>query len=680
MNESAQGLESYDYKDEIPEQKSDLGLKRPDRYRNWMDWLTTVDHKKIGIMYGLSALFFFLLGGLEALFIRLQLAFPFSPQGEGWEVVSAQMYNQLFTMHGTTMIFLAVMPMISAFFNYFVPLQIGARDVAFPRLNAFSLWTFIAGGIILNASWLFQWAEMAGWFTPLVQDGVATGVAQRDLTDVVPAGSWVGYAPLSAKNYTGMGTDFWVIGLFVLGIASVAASLNFIVTIINMRAPGMKMMRLPVFTWMSLVTSFLIIFAFPPITVALVQLLFDRSFGTLFFNAEAGGQPILWQHLFWIFGHPEVYILILPGMGIISEVLPTFSRRPLFGYPLIVFSGLLIGFMGFAVWSHHMFTSGLGKVANAAFGLLTMAIALPTGMKIFNWIGTLVGGRIRFTVSMVFACSFIAMFMLGGFSGIMHSAVPADAQQHDSYFVVAHFHYVLVGGIVLALFSGIYYYFPKMSGKMLSEKLGYWVAGLVIGGFNLTFFPMHWVGLMGMPRRYHTYLEEAGWGDLNLIITIGAFILAFGVLLFVIDLIRCMMKGKGKPCGDDPWDARTLEWAIPNPPPVYNFARIPVVKSRDAFWSHKYGEDKVKIEYEEDDGHGIHMPSQSWWPLIGGIGLTIFGIAMPLQILALAIGGVTITVLSIFLWALEGPGGYHLHPPSPSPAKAESSEVPSDSK
>ena len=642
---------SYDYKEQIPVAKSDLGLPRPDKAYGLVDWLTTVDHKKIGIMYALSALIFFIIGGIEALMIRSQLAQP------GLELVSAQLYNQLFTMHGTTMIFLAVMPMSAAFFNYIMPLQIGARDVAFPRLNAFSLWSFVGGAFILNSCWLLQFAQVAGWYTPPIPELV--DAAKRNLTDVAPGMGWVGYAPLSAQ-YTGVGSDFWIFGIQVLGVASIAASLNFIVTIVNMRAPGMTMMRLPVFTWMTLITAFLIILSFPAITIALVELMFDRLFGAHFFDANAGGQPILWQHLFWIFGHPEVYILILPAMGIISEILPTFSRRPLFGYSLIVFSGAVIGFLGFAVWSHHMFTTGLGKVATAAFSLLTMAIAVPTGVKMFNWIGTLWGGRIKFSVPMVFACAFIFNFMMGGFSGIMHAAAPADAQQHDSYFVVAHFHYVLIGGAVLALLAGTYFYFPKMTGKMMGEKLGYPVAWLVIIGSNVTFFPMHWLGLNGMPRRYHTYLPGYGFETWNLVCTIGAFTLAFGILLFVIDLV--LAAKKGKPCGDDPWDARTLEWAIPNPPPVFNFAATPIVKGRDALWISKYGKPDEKIEYVDEGAHGIHMPSQSWMPLVAALGLTINGTFMALHQLPIALVGVGILVVGIFLWALEHPGGYHLHP------------------
>jgi cytochrome c oxidase subunit 1 len=634
-------------------ERSNLGLMRPDHSKSVIvDWLTTVDHKKIGIMYGALALFFFIVGGIEALIIRAQL---FVPENT---LISAQTYNQMFTMHGTTMIFLAVMPLSSAFFNFLVPLQIGARDVAFPRLNTFSLWTFVAGAIILNVSWLFQAAHALGWFTP---GGSAAG-----MTDMVPAGGWFGYAPLNAAEFTGIGTDFWVLGLQVLGVASLAASMNFIVTIINMRAPGMKMMRMPVFTWMTLITSFLIIFAFPAITIALAELMFDRNFGTNFFRVSEGGQPILWQHLFWVFGHPEVYILILPAMGIVSEILPAFSKKPLFGYSIVVFSGAVIGFLGFAVWSHHMFTTGLGKVATAAFSLLTMAIAVPTGVKIFNWIGTLWGGRVRFTAPMIFSLGFVWMFMMGGFSGIMHSSAPADAQQQDSYFVIAHFHYVLIGGSVLALIAGIYFWLPKVFGKMWVGKLNNWVALVIVIGLNVTFFPMHFLGLIGMPRRTHTYLSGFGWDTYNMICTIGAFTLAFGILLFLIDIYRCVKKGK--PAGNDPWDARTLEWQTSSPVKVYNFAKTPIITARDALWEHKYGAENRKITYEKEDGHGIHMPSQSWFPLIASSGFIFVGIGMTMRHAGVAymgyvaIFGLLVLGLGIALWALEGPGGYHLHP------------------
>ena len=629
--------------------RSHLGLKRPDHSTGWKDWLTTVDHKKIGIMYAIFALGFLIMGGIEALVIRAQLAVSEN------NLVSAETYNQLFTMHGTTMVFLAVMPLSSAFFNFLVPLQIGARDVAFPRLNAFSLWTFVAGAVVINLSWLFQAANALGWFTPV--DG---------FTDIVPSAGWFGYAPLTGDQYSGIGTDFWIYGLQVLGIASIAASLNFIVTIINFRAPGMKMMRLPVFVWMTLITSILVIFAFPPITVALAELMFDRTFGANFFRVEQGGQPILWQHLFWVFGHPEVYILILPAMGIISEILPVFSRKPLFGYSLIIFSGAVIGFLGFAVWSHHMFTTGLGKVATAAFSLLTMAIAVPTGVKIFNWIGTLWGGKIKFSVPMVLSLGFIWMFMMGGFSGIMHSAAPADAQQQDSYFVVAHFHYVLIGGSILSLLAGIYFWLPKATGKMWVGKLGYWVSGVVIVGLNLTFFPMHFLGMIGMPRRTHTYLEGTGWQPMNLVCTIGAFVLAIGIFMFLWDLVRTIKKGK--PAGNDPWGGRTLEWTTSSPPASYNFAETPIVHSRDALWAHKHGNAALRIGSVKADPHGIHMPSQSWFPLFASAGFLVLGLSMALKQAGvpycgyIAIGGLCITVVGIYLWALEGPGGYHVKP------------------
>lgn len=651
LTETPAPTETHDHA--LKPEKSNLGLMRPDHGKSVLiDWLTTVDHKKIGIMYGVIALFFLLVGGVEALIIRTQLIVPEN------DLVSAERYNQLFTMHGTTMIFLAVMPLNAAFFNFLVPLQIGARDVAFPRLNSFSLWTFVAGALVLNFSWLMQAFGELGWFTA---SGPTAG-----MTDFVPGMGWFGYAPLTERQFTGVGTDFWILGLQILGIASLGAAMNFVATILNMRAPGMKMMRLPVFTWMTLVVSLLIVFAFPAITIALAQLMFDRMFDTNFFQIAEGGQPILWQHLFWIFGHPEVYILVLPAMGIVSEVLPTFSKKPLFGYSIVVFSGAVIGFLGFAVWSHHMFTTGLGKVATAAFSLLTMAIAVPTGVKIFNWIGTLWGGRVRFDAPMIFSIGFIWMFMMGGFSGIMHSAAPADAQQQDSYFVIAHFHYVAIGGILLASVSGIYFWLPKIAGKMWVGNLSTWVAIFSTIGLNVTFFPMHFLGLIGMPRRTHTYLSGFGWDGYNMVCTIGAFILAFGILLFVIDIVLCITKGK--PAGNDPWDARTLEWATTSPPRNYNFARTPIIPARDALWEHKHGAENRKITFEADDGHGIHMPSQSWMPLVASFGFIPLGLGICLKQAGVAnmgyvaIVGLIIIALGVTLWALEGPGGYHLHP------------------
>ena len=608
-------------------------LWRPSAKTGFISWLTTVDHKRIGVMYGLFAIFFFLVGGFEALLIRLQLAVPNN------DVLTAHQYNTLFTMHGTTMIFLAVMPLGSAFFNFIMPLQIGARDVAFPRLNAFSLWTFVAGAIIINI----------GWFLP----------------EGAPDGGWFGYAPLTSKTYIPRHSiDFWVMGLQLLGVASIAAALNFIVTIINMRAPGLTMMRLPVFTWMTLITSFLIILSFPAITIALVELMMDRQFDTNFFEVSNGGMPILWQHLFWIFGHPEVYILILPAMGIVSEILPTFARKPLFGYPIVVFSGACIGFLGFAVWSHHMFTTGMGTVATAAFALATMAIAVPTGVKIFNWIGTIWGGHLKMRTPMMFALGFIWMFMIGGFSGVMHSAAPADAQQQDSYFVIAHFHYVLIGGSIFALLAAIHYWFPLMFGRKVSEfwgKLSFWV---IFVGFNVTFFPMHFLGLNGMPRRTFTYDGNMGWNSANLIATVGAFVLGVGIFVYFAVVIYTFFKGEKT--GRDPWDGRTLEWSIDTPPREYNFAVIPTAHARDAFWYEKHHQAEIAKEKAEhaaaEESHGgIHMPFQSIWPLVASVGALVGGIAACYHNLAWSLVGLVILLAGIFLWALEGADGYHIH-------------------
>lgn len=606
---------------------------RPVARTGIISWLTTVDHKKIGFMYGYAALFFMIIGGIEALIIRSQLVFAEN------DLISAHFYNQMFTMHGTTMIFLFVMPINSALFNYLLPLQIGARDVAFPRLNAFSFWVFVAGAIILNVTWFVE---------------------------AVPAIGWFGYAPLTSTEFSDFGTNFWMFALQVLGIASIASSLNFIVTIINMRAPGLTMMRLPTFTWMTLVTSFLIILAMPAIAIALAELMFDRLYGTHFFNPEGGGQPILWQHLFWIFGHPEVYILILPAFGIISEIFPTFSRKPLFGYPIVVFSGVVIGFLGFAVWSHHMFTTGLGLTATAAFSLLTMAIAVPTGVKIFNWVGTLWGGRISFKAPMLFAIGFICMFLIGGLTGVMHAASPADSQQHDTYFVIAHFHYVLIGGSVLAIMAGYYYWIPKMYGRMMSEKWARINFILVMGGFNLAFFPMHFLGLGGMPRRTHTYLGDMGWEPMNQFATVGAFILGFGLLSFFAQYLYTTRKGVR--CGSDPWDARTLEWSLSSPPKAYNFARTPLVQARDCWWIHKKTNKKMGFEPKEE--HGIHMPDQSWFPLFTAVGILIGTLALSFRdsgffnnpmLHYIAIFGALMTLFGIICWAIEGPGGYYLY-------------------
>ncbi len=600
---------------------------RPTATTGWWSWFTTVDHKKIGILYGATALVFFILGGLEALAVRLQLA---QPNGE---VLSNDLYNQFFTMHGVTMIFLVVMPMGVAIMNYFIPLMIGARDVAFPRLNAFSYWVFLLGGLFIYSSFFLGGAPDGGWF---------------------------GYAPLS-RELPSHGMDFYSLGLQVLGIASLAGAINFAVTIINMRAPGMTLLRMPVFIWMSLVVSFLLIFAMPVLSIALFQLMFDRLFGANFFNPAAGGDPVLWQHLFWVFGHPEVYILILPAMGIVSEIIPVYSRKPLFGYAAIVFAGIAIAFMGWGVWAHHMFAVGLGPVANSAFALSTMFIAVPTGVKIFNWMGTMWGGSIRFATPMLFAVGFVSMFVIGGLSGVTHAIVPHDAQQTDTYYIVAHFHYVLFGGALFGIMGGLYYWWPKVFGHLLSEGLGKLHFWLWFIGFNLTFAPMHILGLQGMPRRVATYPDGMGWNFWNFIETIGAFVIAVSVLVFVLNI--AVSRRRRVEAGADPWDARTLEWSIPSPVPAHNFDRVPLVQARDDFWHKKYVEtpegEPARVfagganGQGDDGGHGVHLPAPSYFPLIAAFGMPVLAYGLIYSSLVAVIAGALVTLLGIYGWALE---------------------------
>jgi len=593
--------------------------------------MTTVDHKKIGILYGVTAGIFFLIGGLEALVLRLQLGAP------DQTLVSADQYNQLFTMHGTTMIFLVVMPLSAGFANYLVPLMIGARDVAFPRLNTFGYWVFLVGGLFMYSSFFLGGAPNGGWF---------------------------GYAPQTALQYSpGHNIDFWVFGLQILGIASLSGAVNLIVTILNLRAPGMSLMRMPIFVWMSLVAQMLLLFAMPVITVALFLLMFDRLFGANFFNVNAGADPLLWQHLFWIFGHPEVYILILPAMGVVSEVLPVFSRKPLFGYSVMVFSGIAIGFMGWGVWAHHMFATGLGPVAVSAFSLSTMFIAVPTGVKIFNWIGTMWGGRIRVTTPLLFAAGFVAMFTVGGLSGVTHAIVPSDTQQTDTYYIVAHFHYVLFGGSIFGLFAGIYYWYPKLTNKLLDERLGKLHFVLMLIGFNLTFGPFHVLGLQGMPRRIYTYPANRGWDFWNLMSTIGAFTIALSILVFLYNVRKT--RRSEQDVGADPWDARTLEWSIPSPPPDYNFASVPVVAARDELGHRKYGEDdegrpvRRELDYpvvesrEDGEGKHIHMPSPSYWPLVASLAFPVICYGLIYRVWAVSIIGALWLIGAIYSWALE---------------------------
>ncbi len=529
-------------------------------------WIMTTDHKKIGIMYIMTGFFSFLVGGLEALLIRTQLA---QPNGH---VLSPEVYNEVFTMHGTTMIFLFVMPMLTGLGNYIVPLMIGARDMAFPRINAFGFWLVLFGALFLNSSFLF-----------IGPNGFSAA----------PNGGWFYYAPLSEQQY-GCGVagvvgcvnaDFWALGILLLGISSIASGLNFVVTILRLRAPGMTMNRVPLFTWMTLITSFLLLFALPSLTAAAVMLLLDRHLGTHFFDATFHGDPLLWQHLFWSFGHPEVYILILPAFGIISEVLPVFSRKPIFGYTFIAWSGVAIGFLSFTVWAHHMFAVGLPTIAQAFFATSTTLIAIPTAVKIFNWIATVYGGKVSLKAPMLFALGFIAMFLIGGINGAALAVVPFDYQVTDTYFVVSHLHYVLFGGTVFGVFAGLYYWFPKMTGKLLGDGWGQVQFWLMLIGVNLTFFPMHILGILGMPRRIYTYPGNLGYNELNLMATVGAFIIALSILVFIYNVIISLRSGKE--AGTDPWDAFTLEWDTASPPKVYNFLTIPIVRSRRPFYDMK---------------------------------------------------------------------------------------------
>ncbi len=604
---------------------------RPQGGTGWRDWLSTVDHKKIGIMYGVAAMFFFVVGGIEALLIRLQLA---APDGQ---ILSADVYNQVFTMHGVTMVFLFIMPLAAAFANYLIPLQIGARDVAFPRLNALSFWVWLSGAIFLNTSWIVGGGGAdCGWFC---------------------------YSPNSGLAFSpSHGVDFYALGLQIAGIASLVSAINLIVTCLNMRAPGMSLFRMPVLTWMLLVTQFLLLFAIPVITVALFLLMFDRLFDAQFFNPEAGADPLLWQHLFWIFGHPEVYIIILPAFGVVSEIIPTFSRKPIFGYSFMVFSGIAIGFMGWGVWAHHMFVSGIGPLSVWAFSMSTMFIAVPTGVKILNWLATMWGGKLRFTTAMLFAVGTVAMFTIGGLSGVTHALAPADTQQTDTYYIVAHFHYVIFGGGVLGLMGGLYFWWPKVFGFMLNEtwgKVHFWT---MLIGFNLTFGPMHVLGLQGMSRRIDTYSPGFGFAFWNLIATIGAFIIALSVVVFFLNVWKSRRDAPHLPApGPDPWDARSLEWMIQSPAPEHNFDEVPIVESDDEWWHRKYGYDEnknvVRIATIEEatqkgDAVGVHLPAPSFWPLVVALGLPIIGYGLIFNLWLCVLGGALVG-LGIYSWALE---------------------------
>ncbi len=528
------------------------------------EWVTTVDHKRLGILYVLLALMFLLIGGLEAIIIRIQLMRAHN------DFVSPQVFNRMFTMHGTTMIFFVVMPVMFGFANYLVPLMIGARDMAFPRLNAFGFWLTAFGGLLL-------------YFSFVGGNGLYGAGNAPDV-------GWFAYAPLTSRAFSvGHSTDFWTVALLVSGFGSIATAINIITTVLCLRCPGMTLNRMPLLAWLNLVMAALVILAVSPLTAAQVMLSVDRYLGGHFFDTQAGGSAALWMHFFWIFGHPEVYVLVLPAFAFASEIIPVFSRKPIFGYPAMVAATVCIGFVGMTVWAHHMFTIGMNSAANAFFVLTTMIIAVPTGIKIFNWLGTIWGGKIQFKTPMLFCLGFLFQFLIAGLTGIMLGTAPFNWQLGNSYFVIAHFHYVIVGGIMFCLFGAFYYWFPKVTGRMLNETLGKLHFWLFLIGFHLTFDTMHIPGVLGMPRRIYTYEPARGWDTLNLIITAGAFIQGFAILIFVVNLVFSCFRGAK--AGNDPWDAWTLEWSVSSPPPSYNFASIPTVGSRRPLWDRKHPED-----------------------------------------------------------------------------------------
>src|ERR1700688_223248 len=528
------------------------------------DWVTTVDHKRLGILYIVYALVFLIIGGIEAAIMRIQLIRPHN------NFVSPDVFNRMFTMHGTTMIFFVIMPVMFGFANYLVPLMIGARDMAFPRLNAFSFWLTAFGGILLYFSFLGA--------TGLYGDGTAPDVG------------WFAYAPLTSKTFSlGHSTDFWTLSLLVSGFGSIGTAVNIIATVFCMRCPGMTLAKMPLLAWLNLVMAVLVILAVSPLSAAQIMLAVNRYLGGHFFDTQAGGSAVIWMHFFWIFGHPEVYVLVLPAFAFASEIIPVFSRKAIFGYPVMVLATVAIGFIGMSVWAHHMFTIGMSAGANTFFVLSTMAIAVPTGIKIFNWLATMWGGKIRLATPMMFCVGFLFQFLIAGLTGVTLAVAPLDWQLGNSYYVVAHFHYVIVGGILFTIFAAFYYWLPKASGKMCNEALGKLHFWLFFIGFHLTFDFMHIPGLLGMPRRIYTYEPGRGWDIWNLIVTMGVFFQALGTLVFVANLLWSYFKGKA--AGNDPWDAWTLEWSTNSPPPAYNFATIPAIKSRRPLWDLKHPDD-----------------------------------------------------------------------------------------
>ncbi len=599
-------------------------------------WLATVDHKEIGIRYIVTAFAFLIAGGLEALIMRVQLAQP------DQHLLSGAQYEQLFSMHGITMIFLYALPILSGFSNYLFPLLLGSRDMAFPRLNAFSYWAYLAAGLFLYASFLVGQAPNDGWFN---------------------------FAPYSERAFNpGLNMDFYALGMVLLGISTTAGAANFVVTVMRTRAPGMSINRLPIMIWGTTTVSVGNLLAVPSVSLAFVLLWLDRQFGTHFFDAADGGQPLLWQHLFWIFAHPWVYIIVLPAMGMVSDGLPVFCRRPLVGYTLVALATVMTMVLGFGVWIHHMFATGIPFLALSFFSGASFIITIPSAIAVFAWVATIWAGRPVITTAFLFFASFIVMFLIGGVSGIMTAAVPADFQLHGTYFVVAHIHYVLIGINLFGVLGALYFWFPKMSGRLLDERLGQWNFWTVFLGFNLAFLPMHWTGLLGMPRRIYTYPAEMGWSTVNMVTTIGSFVLALGILLLLINVWVSLRRGV--PGGPNPWDAPTLEWATSSPPPPYNFAVIPVVASRHPLWEERLGEGSGRSSLERglalDDGKEtigttvldaepdviLKMPDDSLWPLLTTVTMTagFAGLLLQLWWLAAAAAAATLAGFLIWLW------------------------------
>ncbi len=620
-----------------PEPKEEIGEQLDETWHEphgLGSWISTVDHKRIGMRYFYTGMAFFVIGGVQSLLMRTQLA------GPDLELMNPEAYNQLFSMHGITMMFLFAMPVLSGFGNYFVPLMIGARDMAFPRLNAFGYWVLLGAGIFMYSSFLVGQAPNDGWFN---------------------------YLPLAGAEFTpGINIDYYTLGLIFLGISSTGGAINFIVTILKLRAPGMTLKRIPIFVWGELAMALQIVFALPALSLGAVLLTLERKFGFYFFNAEGGGDPLLWQHLFWIFGHPEVYIVALPGFGIASAIIPTWSRRPMVGYTYIVIGELAVALLGFGVWVHHMFAVGLPNVTVSFISLASFMIAIPSGIQVFAWLATLVSGRPKLATPTLFVLGFIVIFVVGGVTGVMFAAVALDQALHDTYFVVAHLHYVLVGSAVFPIFAAIYHWGPKMTGRILNERWGKVSFWLMFVGFNVAFFPQHTLGLLGMPRRVYTYEEGLGWDAHNLASTIGAFVLALGVLVTIVNWYRS--KAKGEVAGNDPWKGETLEWYTSSPPPHYNFVTVPTVRSREPMWDQPELADGFQAPPEGGrpmtGGHVtlstsmldarpqavVHMPHASPWPFWLSVAMTVLFFLLLVESWTLAVLAVVFCVAGMVGW------------------------------